>query len=598
MILSHRSFLAWILLAVATPCFAAPPNAFEAGVWLEGKSIQLIRGSRNVMNDGTAAFIPQAGAGYNAFWLRDYAYMLEGSPEAFADVELRNACLTFVKSLRSDGAGVDCVKFDGTPIYKPGYGSMGDNPVADGSQFTVDVAWRTHQRLKDATLLSQVIDPLVKTMNAVPRNPATGLVHIDPTKPWDRCPYGFTDSIRKTGDELFCSLLDVRASRQLADLLDAAGRTTDAATWRTAAETKTAAIRNTFWDSTTGLFNAATVQCKQPDIWGSAFAVQLGVATAEQSLSVAQYLKNHYAEVVQNGQIRHLPGGVDWQSAGCAPGTYQNGGFWGVANGWVVGTLSLVDSELAQQTVVDMVNNYQQKGVLEWLNGSQAGVAQYVASASLPLATLRSLYKLPDAPVLKETGGTFLPKNLAAASAGATAFAKDVISGHSEHSIGHLNDGAYGNAQSWVAGSDQTFVGITFPKPTSFDSLAFGRDNTGVLTDRFSGVYTFQYTTVANANELTPDSDWISFGVVYLDAVYPDTTGSLRHRFEFAPIAGATGLRIRIEGAGIGIDELEVYAVPEPGSLGLLLTLAIPAWVWKRGRGRIDVPLASAAGAR
>jgi len=41
------------------------------------------------MNDGTAAFAPQAGStAYNAFWLRDYAYMLEGCPEAFTPKEM------------------------------------------------------------------------------------------------------------------------------------------------------------------------------------------------------------------------------------------------------------------------------------------------------------------------------------------------------------------------------------------------------------------------------------------------------------------------------------------------------------------------------
>jgi hypothetical protein len=583
MFCTRRVVLTSLLLAIAVPCLAASPNAFEAGVWLEGKSLQLIRTSRVAMNDGTAAFLPQAGAGYDAFWLRDYAYMLEGSPEAFSDTELRNACLTFVDALRSDGAAVDCVRFDGTPVYMPGYGSMGENPVADGSQFTVDVAWRTHQRLKDASLLNQIIDPLVKTMNVVPRNPATGLVYIDPTKAWDRCPYGFTDSIRKTGDELFCSLLDVRASRQLADLLDAAGRTEEAATWQAAAEMKTTAIRNTFWDSTTGLFNAATVQCKQPDIWGSAFAVQLGVATSEQSQAIAQYLKDHYAEIVQDGHIRQLPGGMYWQS-GCTPDTYQNGGFWGVANGWVVGTLQLVDPQLASQTVVDMVNDYQQRGVMEWINGPQAGVGNYVSSASLPLGTLRQLYSLPAAPVLKEVGGEFLPNNLAAATEGVTAFAKDVISGFEEHAVEHLNDGIYGNDHSWVADSDQSFVGLAFPQATSFDSIAIGRDNTSKHVDRFSGIYTFQYTTSPNPNASTPDSDWISFGVVYLDAFDPDANGRLRHRYEFAPVTGATGLRILVDGAGVGIDELEVYALPEPGMLGLLLPLAFPAGMWMVGR--------------
>jgi hypothetical protein len=71
---TNRLLMTAILLA-AIPCRASPPNAFEAGVWLEGQSFQLTRGSRATMQNGTAAFMPQAGAGYNAFWLRDYAYI-------------------------------------------------------------------------------------------------------------------------------------------------------------------------------------------------------------------------------------------------------------------------------------------------------------------------------------------------------------------------------------------------------------------------------------------------------------------------------------------------------------------------------------------
>jgi hypothetical protein len=582
-----RICVAFSAIATATPGFAAQTDANEAGVWLEGKSLQLIRGSRATMNDGTSAFLPQAGSGYNCFWLRDYAYMLEGSPEAFSKTELRKSCRTFIKGLRSDGAAVDCIAFDGTPIYKPGGGTMGENPVADGSQFTVDVAWRTHKQIQDVSFLNEIIDPLVKTMNAVPRDPTNGLVYIDPRKTYDRCPYGFTDTVRKTGDELFCSLLDVRAGNQLADLLDAVGRTSDAAAWRAKAKTESETIRNTFWDSSTGLFNAATVQCKQPDIWGSAFAVQLGIATTAQSKAIAQYFKDHYSEIVLNGQIRHLPGGMYWQSCGAAQKTYQNGGFWGVATGWFVGTLNLVDSNLAKQTVIDMVKNYQSNGVLEWINtGTSGGVANYVSSASLPLATLRTTLSLPDAPLLKETGGEFstMSDNVAAASNGSTAFAKDVISGHAAHAIGHLNDGIYGNDHSWVAGSNNTFIGIAFSKPTDFNSLAFGRDNTGIYSDRFSGVYTFQYTTAANPNAATADSDWTSFGVVYLDATYPDISGSRRHRYEFNRITGATGVRIRIDGSGIGVDELEVYAIPEPSAcLSTAIGLSsLASWRFKR----------------
>lgn len=552
-----------ILFAAGNPSFGNPSDTREAGVWLQGKSLELVRSSRTTMQDGTAAFVPQAGAGYDAFWLRDYAYMLEGCPEAFTRQELRDACLTFVRALRDDGAGVDCVKLDGTPIYMPGYGTMGENPVADGSQFTVDVAWRTHQQLRDSALLKEIIDPLVEAMHAVPRDRQTDLVFIDPLKPWDRCPYGFTDGIRMTGSVLFCSLLDVRASRQLADLLNDTGRTDEAATWQAAAEAKVNAVRETFWDPNVGLFRAATAKCRQPDIWGSVFAVHQGVADAKQSLAVASYLKDHYAELVQEGQIRHLPGNMAWEATQNGVGGYQNGGFWGVATGWFVAALRLADPPLADRTMTDLIHSYQRRGVQEWIHNEQAGVSNYTASATLPLATFRSLYNLPAPPTLKEVGGAFLPDNLAADSGGGRPFAKDVISGHAAHATACLNDGIYGNQHSWVAGSRQSFVGVAFDKPRTFDSMAFGRDNTGTYKDRFTGVYTLQYTRVNSPDAQTPDTDWISFGVVYLDPHYPDTTGYLRHRYEFTPIEGVTGVRIVVDGDGIGIDELEIYRLGE-----------------------------------
>ena len=202
----------------------------EAVQWLETEAHRIIRASMRTMADGTAAFPPQVGIGYEAFWLRDYEYTLEGSVDSYSDKELTDACRLFVHKLDPDGAGVDCIKFDGTPIYKPGFGSMGVHPVADGSQFTVAVAWHTYRKTKDAQLLAEILEPLVKTMNAVPRHPDTGLVHIVPGEPQERCPYGFTDTIRKQGDVLFCSLLYVQACRQLSDLLEAAGVDLDSLT--------------------------------------------------------------------------------------------------------------------------------------------------------------------------------------------------------------------------------------------------------------------------------------------------------------------------------------------------------------------------------
>ncbi len=367
-----------------------PATLFEAVSWLQGEAHRIVRASRRTMSDGTAAFPPQVGLGYEAFWLRDYAYTLEGSVDSYSDKELTDACRLFIRSMGPDGAGVDCVKFDGTPIYKPGFGSMGENPVADGSQFTVAVAWHTYRKAKDAQLLQECLDPLIKTMNAVPRNPATGLVHITPGELWDRCPYGFTDTVHKQGDELFCSLLYVEASRRLADLLTSAGRTDDVEKWQAESERVAESVRKVFWDPQAGLFRAATVCCREPDIWGSAFAVYLGVSDREQSMAIATYFQKNYAGIVQNGQIRHLPAGVYWEKAGPRD-TYQNGAYWATPTGWFVYTLDLVDPSLADQTVLDLVKDFQAGEACEWVFNDKRQLPNYLASASLPLAGIRAM---------------------------------------------------------------------------------------------------------------------------------------------------------------------------------------------------------------
>ncbi len=356
-----------LLLLGAAPAAPDGPTLADAVSWLEQESHRTVRASQRTMKDGTAAFPPQVGIGYEAFWLRDYVYTLEGAIDAYSDKELTDACRLFVRSLRSDGAGVDCVKFDGTPVYMPGYGTMGKNPVADGSQFTVAVVWHTYRKTKDAQLLRESIEPLLRAMHAVPRNADTSLVHIQPGEPWDRCPYGFTDTVHKQGDELFCSLLYVQASRQLADLLNSAGRAGEAGDWKQEAERVTVAIRRVFWDPPAGLFRAATVCCREHDIWGSAFAVYLGVADRAQARAIATAFKRDYSGLVQNG------------------------GYWATPAGWFVYTLDLVDPALADRTILDLVKDFQSGGACEWVFKDVRRLPNYLAGASLPLAGIRAM---------------------------------------------------------------------------------------------------------------------------------------------------------------------------------------------------------------
>ncbi|MFC1636295.1 hypothetical protein ACFL5Z_15800, partial [Planctomycetota bacterium] len=228
------------------------------------------------------------------------------------------------------------------------------------------------------------------SMKAVPRNPKTGLVHIKDTE-WDRCPYGFTDTVQMQGDVLFCSLLYVEAGRRLSDLLSAVDRKDDAIRWKQEADAIARSIRQVFWDSQTGLFRAATIRCREHHIWGSAFAVYLGIADDNQSGAIARYFKDNYSQIVQKGQIRHLPGDVYWESCSAARDTYQNGAYWATPTGWFVYTLDLVDPKLADQTIIDLVGDFQKNGACEWVFGEKHRLPNYLASASLPLVCIRAM---------------------------------------------------------------------------------------------------------------------------------------------------------------------------------------------------------------
>ncbi len=91
--------LTLITTLLLAPLHAAETNAHanselnEKCVWLEKEAHRIIRASKRTMKDGTAAFPPQVGSGYNAFWLRDYEYTLEGSIASYSDQELTDACV-------------------------------------------------------------------------------------------------------------------------------------------------------------------------------------------------------------------------------------------------------------------------------------------------------------------------------------------------------------------------------------------------------------------------------------------------------------------------------------------------------------------------
>jgi hypothetical protein len=157
---------------------------------------------------------------------------------------------------------------------------------------------------------------------------------------------------------------------------------------------------------------------------------------------------------------------------------------------------------------------------------------------------------------LLETGGSFGPGDIAT---NGTPFGLNE-EGAPFGQISKVNDGIYGNASSWVGTTSPTFIGIRLNGTNTIDRIAFGRDNTTNLTDRFSGTYTVQFTTVPSPNENTDDTNWTTIDVLDY-ATSPPPSPALRHLYQFPPV-NVTGIRIITEpfGLNIAIDEIEVYS--------------------------------------
>ncbi|MBS1884475.1 MAG: hypothetical protein JSS97_16135 [Actinobacteria bacterium] len=371
----------------------------EARRWLERVAAEHVRGSRVEAFDGTVMYTPDGVGSYDGFWVRDFQYMVEGAPSAIPLADLERGIEYLISRQREDGAMPNKVFKDGTPRFCPGPGCesvFGPAPPPDNPSFMVKLAHH-HRRLGGgASLFVRHRQALERGMRFVPRSPATSLVYIDPTHP--SSPYGFSDAVAKTGDQLFDSLLWWEAASRLADLLAEAGDAAAATTWRREA-TVVADDLQTLRDPDSGMFLAASVDCRQIDVWGSALAAHLGVIPGDQRLEVAAWLRANYDGVVCRGQVRHVAPGEHWQRT-LVPGReiYQDGPYWALPAGWVAQALAPADRELAQRMLVDLVRDFQLHGVNEAINPAVGYVAipRYVASATAPLPAFAALAADPD----------------------------------------------------------------------------------------------------------------------------------------------------------------------------------------------------------
>jgi hypothetical protein len=301
-------------------------------------------------------------------------------------------------------------------------------------------------------------------------------------------------------------------------------------------------------------------------------------------------------------------GTLDYQSAGSLASNFSEPwrrhryNFDPVSN--VTGVRLLVPGTgLAQGTAIDEIELYETAGV--FVPPPQSVVITPATGFAIGFDGNNGLHSTPDDPAP-------VPDNLALASNGSVAFSSSDLGpqlGIPFHVASNLNDGRYGNANSWIGGDQNpfptTFAGVSLDGLYSIDQIAWGRDNGntvsdacgGTCTDRVNGVYTIQFTELAGADQNTPvtgdaATGWATLGTVEIvgsDAGIFDA--HLRHAFDVghsdgSPIvASAVRLTVPLTGLGGGtaIDELEIYGSPIPEPSGLwLLAAALPLLAWRR----------------
>lgn len=311
----------------------------------------------------------------------------------------------------------DHVRFDGQPVFYPGTYSSGDDqggepfgvcpPIDDSYEFIqlAHSVWQASGRaefLEEAVGRHSLHSRLLSALAAPPCDMETGMVRTDAER--RAVGFGFYDTVYLTGSLLFPSLLRYRALREFGELEAALGM----ADRKEHLEAHRAQIRTHLAPvfERDGWLIAATEVGRQPDVWGTIYALYLGVAQG----SLRKRLQKTVVEAVRKGTItyqgavRHVPTDRDfskdsaWEkTAGVPKNRYQNGAYWHVPSGWLAKVLWEVDKPLARRLVKEMIAHFREEdfrrgGGAPWEclhpqeNYRQNRV--YLASATLPLEAL------------------------------------------------------------------------------------------------------------------------------------------------------------------------------------------------------------------
>lgn len=320
-----------------------------AGILFDCRLNVTRRGREGTLTTTTTVFTPQAcvngNCHYKGQWLRDFAYGVEHAFQLLPShaEAVAAAKLLFDNVRPSDGAVAVDLLLTGPPDTVPAWHfEYGPCPLAwedpcrtmynasnawskmlDGGPFSVRLAAALSARPAKAvsaldarapTLLEEYAGVLVRSMDAVPLDPSTGLVVNTPALA--NVTYGFTDTVIKEGAVLYTSILYFEAAGVLAGTLQSLGRTTAAALFRSRAAKIKANIVTALWSPANSAFFASTGVggATEIDVWGTAYALAAGLVEDDDKADriCKEFLQGQQDKLFYRGHVRHLPSPHYW----------------------------------------------------------------------------------------------------------------------------------------------------------------------------------------------------------------------------------------------------------------------------------------------
>jgi hypothetical protein len=138
-----------------------------------------------------------------------------------------------------------------------------------------------------------------------------------------------------------------------------------------------------------GWLNAATDLGRQMDVWGTLYAMHLGLIDR----------KIDPKDIVHLAAVKHST--TPWPKVipGVAPGRYQNGAYWHTATGWLISAVARSEEDMASRIAREYIDHLRaddfrkgEKFGAPWeCLGPDRNVYQnpvYMASVTVPLAVL------------------------------------------------------------------------------------------------------------------------------------------------------------------------------------------------------------------